>query len=84
MKSVYMMPSKFGFRSGKFNNDWHQLSSLITVWIGWKFHKMVVLSDLTEIVCRHKVWSKKIYQTQGMKQEDLPELVCFPIDILQS
>ena len=29
-KSVYMMSSKFGFRSGKCNNDWHQLSSLIT------------------------------------------------------
>ena len=69
-----MISSKFGFRSGKCNNDWHQLSSLITGWIGWKFHEMVVLSDLSEIVCKHKVWSKKIY----------PEIVCFPIDILPS
>ena len=32
-----MMSSKFRFRSGKCNHDWHQLSSLITVWICSKF-----------------------------------------------
>ena len=69
-----MISSKFGFRSGKYNNDLHQLSSLMTGSIGWNFHEMVVLSNLSEIVCKHTVWSKKIY----------PEIVCFPIDILPS
>ena len=65
-----MMSSKFGFRSGKCNHDWHQLSSLITVWICWKFHDIDGPSDLNEGVCKHKVWSKKI----------CTEIVCFPTD----
>ena len=69
-----MISSKFGFGSGKCNNEWHQLSSLVTKWICWKFDEMVVLSDLSEIVCKHKVWSKTIYA----------EKVCFPKDILPS
>ena len=69
-----MISSKFGFTSGKYNNDWNQLSSLITRAISWKFHEMVVISDLSEIMCKHKVWSKTIY----------PEIVCFPIDVLSS
>ena len=48
-----MISSNVRCRSGKCNNDWHQLSSLITGWIGWKFHEMVVLSDLREIVCEY-------------------------------
>ena len=55
-----MMSSKFGFRSGKCNNDWHQLSSLITGWICQKFHEMAGSSDLSEGVCK-----------QGIKQENL-------------
>ena len=47
-KPVYMMLSKFGFRSEKCINDWHQLSSLITGWICQKFHEMAGHSDLSE------------------------------------
>ena len=68
------MPSEFGFRYGKCINDWHQLSSLITGWICWKFHEMIGPSDLSERVCKYKVRSKKIYT----------EAVCFPTDILPS
>ena len=74
MKLVYMMSSKFGFRSGKGNNDWHQLSSLITRSICWKVHEMLEPSDPSERVSKHKVWSKKIFA----------EIVCFPTDILPS
>ena len=56
-----MMSSKFGFRSETCNHDWHQLSSLITRWIYWKFHDIGRPSDLSEGVCKQKVWSKKIY-----------------------
>ena len=69
-----MVPSKFGFRSGKCNHDWHQLYSLITGWICWKFQDIEVPSDLSEGVRKDKVWSKKIYT----------EIVCFPTDILSS
>ena len=54
-KSVYMIPSKFGFRPGKYNNDWHQLSSSITGWICKKLHEMAGPSDLSERVCKHKL-----------------------------
>ena len=50
-----MISSIFGLRSGKCsNNDWNELSFLITGWIGWKFCEMDVLSDLSEIVCNLK------------------------------
>ena len=67
-----MMSLKFAFRSGKCSPDWHQLSSLITGWICWKFHDIGGTSELSKGVCKHKVWSKKIYT----------EMVCFPADIL--
>ena len=53
-KPVHMISSKFGFRSVKYNNDWHQLSSLITGWILLKI-EMAGPSDLSERVCKHKV-----------------------------
>ena len=69
-----MMSSKFGFRSGKCNNDWHQLSYLIKGWICQKFHEMAGPSDLSERACKHKVQSKKISI----------EMVSFPADIMPS
>ena len=71
IKSVYIMSSKFDFKSGKCNKDWHQLSTLITRWICWKLHEMVGPSDLSERLYKHKVWSKKIYT-------EIAEIVCFP------
>ena len=74
IKSVYKVSLKFGSRSRKCNNDWHHLSSLIPGWICCKFHEMVGPSDLSERVCKHKVWGKKMYT----------EIVCFPTDIFPS
>ena len=54
-KSVYMMSSKFGFRSGKCNNNWHELLFLITGWICYKIHEIAGISDLSERACKHKV-----------------------------
>ena len=67
-----MMASKFGFKSAKCNYDWHQSSSLITGWICWTLYDIGGPADLSEGVCNHKAWSKKIYT----------EVVCFPTDIL--
>ena len=33
IKSVNMMPSKFGFRSEKYCHDWYQLTALTAGWI---------------------------------------------------
>ena len=69
-----MMSSKFGYRSGNKNHDWHQWSSLTTGWICWKSHDTEGPSDLSEGVYKHKVWSKKFYR----------ETVFFPTVILSS
>ena len=74
IKSVYMMPSEFGFINGKSNHNWHQLSSLTTGWVCWKFHNIGGPSELTIDVCEHNLWSKKIDT----------ERISFPKDILQS
>ena len=60
------------YRSGKWNHDWHQLSFLRTWWICWTCHDIGGSSDLSEGLCKHKVWSNKIYT----------EIVYFPKDIL--
>ena len=62
IKSVYMMSSKFGPRSGKHNPDWHQLSSLITGWIRWTFHDNDGPSDLSEGVVNTMFEAIKITQ----------------------
>ena len=61
-----------GFSSGKSNRDWHQLSSLITEWICWKFHDTGGPSDDSKGVRKHKLRNKKIYTSR----------VRFPTDIL--
>ena len=68
------MSSKFGFRPGKYNHDWHLWSFLITGWICWQSHDIEGPSDLSEGVCKQKVRSKTIYT----------EIVRFPTDILSS
>ena len=58
----------------KTKHDWHQLSSLITEWICWKFHDNGEPSDLNERAYKLKLWRKKIY-TVG---------VCYLTDIMPS
>ena len=62
------MPSEFGFRSGKSNYDWHQLSPSITGYVCWKFHDMAGPSDLSKGVCKHKLWNKNIYTEKVFKK----------------
>ena len=67
-----MMSSKFGFRSGKCNHDWHQLSSLITGWICWTFHDIGWPSDLNERLANTIYEAKRFTQ----KQFASPDIFC--------
>ena len=57
-----MMSAKYGFRSGKYNPDWHQLSSLITGRIPWTFHDTGGPTDLSEGVVNTMFEAIKVTQ----------------------
>ena len=60
------------FKFSNSNHGWIQLSSLIAGWICWKFYDIARPLDLSKVVCKCKLGSKKIC-TEG---------VCFLTDIL--